>query len=178
MKSNRSGALIGGVVLVILGVLLLLARLTRWGDWGGWQNLWPVFVVGFGLLFLVSYFSGGMKDGGLAFLATGLILTGLFFFGFTLKSGPWGWGQMSRLWPVFPLIWGLAFVVDFLAERRKKRDLGGLGFGLVAMAFGGIALGVTQFGLSKSVADFWPLLIVALGLFGLLTGVAQAVRRK
>lgn len=58
MKSNRSGALIGGVVLVILGVLLLLARLTRWGDWGGWQNLWPVFLVGFGLLFLVSYFSG------------------------------------------------------------------------------------------------------------------------
>lgn len=97
-----------------------------------------------------------MKDGGLAFLATGLILTGLFFFGFTLKPGLWEWGQMSKLWPVFPLIWGLAFVVDFLAERRKRRDMGGLGFGLVAMAFGGLALGSPSLASARALPTSGP----------------------
>jgi hypothetical protein len=178
MKSNRRGAIVGGFILVLLGLLMLLAQLTHWGEWTGWENLWPIFLVGFGLLFLVAYFSGGMTDGGLAWLATGLILTGAFFFGFTLKPGLWEWGQMSKLWPVFPLIWGFAFVVSFFAERRKRRDFGALGFGLVAMAFGGIALAYTHGYVGKDIVRFWPLLIVALGVFGLITGVAQAMRRK
>lgn len=178
MKNNRTGAIVGGVALVVLGALLLLARLTNWGEWTGWENIWPVFPVGFGLLFLVAYFAGGLKDGGLAFLGTGLILTGAFFFGFTLKPGLWEWEDMAKLWPLFPLIWGLAFVVDFVAERRKRRDVGGLGFGLVAMVFGGVALAYTHGYLGEDVVKLWPLLIVALGVFGLVVGVAQAVRRK
>lgn len=178
MKTNRTGAIAGGLILVILGVLVLLARLTSWGNWTGWENIWPIFPVGFGLLFLIAYFTGGLKDGGLAFMGTGLILSGAFLFCFTLAPGVWEWSDMSRLWPVWPLIWGFAFVVDFAAERRKSRDMGGLGFGLVAMAFGGIALAYTHGYVGKEIVKLWPLLIVALGVFGLITGVAQAARRK
>jgi hypothetical protein len=178
MKSNRTGAMEVGTILVVAGILLLVAKLANWGDWTGWDSIWPVFLLGVGLLFLAAYFTGGLKDGGLAFMGVGLILTGAFFFGFTLKPGLWEWSEMSRLWPVFPLIWGLAFVVDFVAERRKPRDFGGLGFGLVAMVAGGIGLAYTHKYVGEEIVKLWPLLIVALGVFGLIAGLARALRRK
>ena len=42
-----------------------------------------------------GYVLGGLRDGGLAFLGTGVILTGCFFFGFTL--GYWDWSEMAGL---------------------------------------------------------------------------------
>jgi hypothetical protein len=178
MKSNRTGAIVIGLILVGLGVVLLLAKIANWGNWASWDQLWPIFPLGFGLLFLVGYFTGGLKDGGLAFLGTGLMLTGAFFFCFTLRPGLWEWGEMSRLWPVFPLIWGFAFVVSFLAERRKSRDWGALCFGLVAMVVGGIGLAYTHQYVGKEIVRYWPLLIVLAGVLGLLSGLARATRRK
>jgi hypothetical protein len=167
-----------GTTLVAVGILLLVARVANLGDWSGWDSIWPVFPLGIGLLFLVAYFTGGLKDGGLAFVGVGLILTGAFFFGFTLKPGLWEWGEMSKLWPVFPLIWGFAFVVSFLAERTKPRDWGALGSGLVAMVVGAVGLAVTHKYVGTAIVKFWPLLIVAVGVFGLIAGLARALRRN
>jgi hypothetical protein len=177
MKTNRTGAVVVGSILVVVGILLLVARVADWGDWTGWDKIWPIFPLGFGLLFLAAYFTGGLKDGGLAFMGVGLTLMGAFFFGFTLTPPRWEWSEMSKLWPVFPLIWGFAFVVSFLAERRKRRDVGALVFGLVAMAVGGIGLAYNG-SIPQEIVNFWPLLIVAAGVSGLIAGLARMVRRK
>jgi peptidoglycan/LPS O-acetylase OafA/YrhL len=179
MKTNRTGALVVGTILVVLGILLLVVQVADWGDWAGWDKIWPIFPLGFGLLFLAAYFTGGLRDGGLAFSGTGFILSGAFLFGFTLTPPQWEWSEMSKLWPVFPLIWGFAFVVSFVAERRKARDWGALGFGLVAMVVGavGLAYYYTSY-IGENIIKLWPLLIVALGVFGLIAGLARAVQRK
>jgi peptidoglycan/LPS O-acetylase OafA/YrhL len=144
----------------------------------GWDELWPLLPVGFGLLFVIAYFVGGLKDGGLAFLGTGLVLTGAFFLGFKLTPGLWEWSEMARLWPIFPLIWGSAFVVSYLAERRKPRDRGALVLGLIAMVVGLVVLGVTHGKIDEDIVQFWPLLIVAIGIYGLFVGLARTRQRK
>ncbi len=84
---------------------------------------------------------------------------GLFFFGFTL--GYWEWADMSWLWPVFPVIGGVAFVALFFAERGK--DAGTLGVGCAAFVVGIVGLAVTLGFLGKEIVRFWPLLLVTPG---------------
>ena len=124
MTRDRLGMVWAGLGLIGLGLAVLAASLF------GWASLWPLFPVLAGLGLFVSYLVSGAKDGGLAFLGTLAILSGLFLFGFTL--GVWTWEEMATLWPVFLAIVGIAFLVAFLAERRS-RDFGVLGLGLAAL---------------------------------------------
>ena len=168
MARNNSGMVWGGLGLIGLGVVLVLAQLI------GWEQIWPVFVVLGGLAFLVGYAVGGFKDAGLVFVGVGAPLVGLFFFGFSL--GLWAWEDMATLWPVFLLIGGVAFGALFLAERG--RDLGTLGVGLVAFIAGIVGLAVTFGFVGVDIVQYWPLLLIFLGLVGLLAGLRQFLRRE
>lgn len=168
MKRDLGGRVWAGLCLIALGVAFLAANLK------GWDQVWPIFPLLVGIAFIGGYVFGGMKDGGLAFLGTGLVLTGLFFFGFTM--GRWEWGQMGKLWPVFPLIWGLAFLVSFVAERRR-RDTGALVVGLAALIVGGVGLAYTHGYVTGDIISFWPLLLVLAGVVGLIGALTRGARR-
>ena len=106
--------------------------------------MWPGIVVLVGILFWLGFIFGKDHDPGLAFVGTIVTLTGLFFFLFTfnvdlLGLGRVDWGDMALLWPAFPLIVGIAFVVLWAAGRF--RDWGVLipaGI-LLLVGFGGFA---------------------------------------
>ena len=168
MASDKKGMVWGGLGLISLGIVLVLAQLI------GWEQIWPVFVVLGGLAFLAGYVVGGFQDAGLVFVGVGATLVGLFFFGFTL--GPWAWEEMAKLWPVFLLIGGVAFVALFLAERG--RDMGTLGVGLVAFVAGVAGLAVTYGLLGTDIVQYWPLLLVLLGLVVLVGGLLRLLRRE
>lgn len=168
MNRDRLGSVWLGLTFVGLGVMLLLAQ------WLGWGRLWPLFPLLGGLSFLVAYVLGGFRDAGLVFIGIAASLVGFFFLGFTL--GYWEWGEMGRLWPVFPLIGGVAFCALFLAER--PRDLGTLAVGVAALVVGIVGLGVTFGMLGKEVVKLWPLLLILMGLFGLASGVIGLLRRE
>ena len=138
------------------------------------DRIWPIFPVLGGLAFFAAYIATGFKDGGLAFVGTAAVLVGLFFFGFTL--GSWPWEQMAQLWPVFPLIGGLAFVVLFLAEGRG-RDVGVLAVGCAAIIVGLAGLAITFGILPSDIIKLWPLLIILAGLIGLAGALVQGFRR-
>jgi hypothetical protein len=160
--------LTGGLALIGLGVVFLVAQYI------GWDRIWPLFPLLVGLAVLVSYLLSGLGDSGLVFLGVGAVLVGLFFFGFTL--GYWEWSDMSRLWPVFVLIGGVAFLALFLADR--KHDLGTLGVGCAAMIVGIVGLTVT-FGLvTTDIVKLWPVLLILLGLFGLIGGLMRSRRQE
>lgn len=169
MSQNRSGAAWAGLGLIALGVLLLLAQ------WIGWNRIWPIFPLLGGMAFLVGYVISGFKDAGLVFVGTAATLVGLFFFGFSL--GVWEWEQMLQLWPVFPLIGGLAFLALFLAQG-PGRDPGTLGIGCAAIIVGGVGLAVTYGLVGGDIIRLWPLLIILVGLIGLTGGLIQLFRQK
>jgi hypothetical protein len=169
VRRDRLGTAVIGLGLVALGVVFLLAQ------WIGWSRIWPVFPVLGGLAFFGAYVSTGLRDGGFAFVGTLAVLVGLFFFGFS--SGIWEWEEMSRLWPVFPFIGGVAFTVLFVAERRS-RDVGTLGIGCAALIVGVVGLALTYGIVGRGIVRLWPLLLVLAGLFGLVSALWQGFRRE
>jgi hypothetical protein len=168
MNRDRLGAIWIGLSLIGFGIVFFLAQ------WIGWDQIWPIFPLLGGLAFVVGYVLTGFKDGGLVFVGTGAILVGLFLFGFTL--GTWEWGEMQKLWPVFPLIGGLAFFALFLAERA--RDVGTLGVGCAAMVVGLVGLAVTFGFVGTQIVKLWPLLLVFVGLISLVGVLFRIFRRE
>ncbi len=169
MTRDRLTVVWTGLGLIGFGVAFLVAQLT------GWDQVWPIFPILGGLAFFIGYAASGFRDGGLVFVGTGAILVGLFFFGFTL--GRWEWEEMSRLWPVFPLIGGVAFLALFLAERTA-RDVGVLGVSLAALIVGGVGLAYTHGKVTGDIVKLWPLLLILVGLTALVNALFQRGRRE
>jgi hypothetical protein len=169
MSRDKWGTVWGGLSLIGLGIAFILANIV------GWDRVWPIFPLFGGLAFLVGYAVTGFRDGGLAFVGTAATLIGLFFFGFTF--GIWEWDDMAILWPVFPFIGGVAFIVLFFAERRSH-DVGTLGVGCAAIVVGVVGLAFTYGLVSGNIVKLWPLLIVLVGLISLVGGLLRASRRE
>ena len=109
MSSTRSP--IPGIMLIALGVLFLIANLSHYNL----ESLWPVFVLGPGVAFIVMFFRDRNNYG---VLMPGTILTviGLLFFACTM----YGWDQMERLWPLFIMAPGLGFVMMYLFGKHER----------------------------------------------------------
>ena len=168
MKNTQSSTVWAGLALIGLGIAFLVATTV------GWDKAWPIFPALGGLAFLAGYVTSGFRDDGLVFVGVAATLIGLFFFGFTL--GIWEWEEMAQLWPVFPLIGGVAFIASFLAGRA--RDWGVLGLGLVGIIVGVVGLAITLGGLESDIWKYWPALIILVGVFGLLTGLFGRKRKQ
>jgi hypothetical protein len=169
MNRGRWGTAWAGLGLIGLGIAFLVANVV------GWDKIWPVFPLLGGLAFLGSYVASGFEEGGFAFAGTAATLVALFFFGFSF--GIWEWEQMAELWPVFPFIGGVAFIVLFFADRQA-RDAGVLGVGFAAMVVGVVGLAFTYNLVGFDIVKWWPLLVVLVGLVSLVGGLLQMSRRE
>ncbi len=103
-------------------ILLGLALVTLLGPWLiGWNrfgwNLWPIIllIVGSGLL---STHGLDRQTWAAIIPGTILVLNGSFLWLFT--SGKLSWHQLIYLWPTFPLIIGLSFVLASLSGGLSK----------------------------------------------------------
>lgn len=168
MTREQRSVLWIGLGFIGLGVAFLLALLI------GWDRIWPVFPLLGGLAFLVGYVASGFRESGFVFVGVLASLIGLFLFGFSMDI--WAWEEMSRLWPIFPLIGGMAFAALFVAERA--RDAGTLGVGCAATVVGIVGLGVTYGYVGADVWRLWPLLLVLAGIIGFVGAVLQFLRRE
>ncbi|UCE19975.1 MAG: hypothetical protein JSV84_06435 [Gemmatimonadota bacterium] len=113
-KVENSGpkrrSLFPALFLIFIGSLFLL----RSFDIIRWHDVWPILLFGVGVLLFCSAF--GKKDRGAVFPGTILVFIGAFFYLWKNYYLPW---YMDELWPVFPLIVGLAFFVLFLFSPRE-----------------------------------------------------------
>lgn len=142
----------------------------------GIDTMWPIFPTLVGAAFLLGFLLQP-RNYGLVLPGTIVLLVGLFFFAFTL--GPFDWDQMSYLWPIFPLIAGLAFVAMWVASLFRY-------WGLLVPGFLGISTGVI--GLSLTVTPLgevvgmvgWPVVFLAAGaslvLVAMLTFLLRTLR--
>jgi hypothetical protein len=170
-SSRRAGTAVWGLVLVALGIWFLLQSLGV--PLPGMAALWPVFSTLAGVGFFASWlFSRDKRSSyGVMIPATITFLIGLFFFGFTL--GAFAWGDMAYLWPVFPLIVGIAFVVTWVFSGFREWGLlvpGGVtgAVGLIGLAF---TLGRLEYPYLRWILRGWPALLILIGLIVLVGGL-------
>lgn len=174
---ERRGAIVPALFLILLGAFFLLVNFGVLPSLSI-TELWPGIVVLVGLMFWGGYLFGGRHDPGLAFVGTIVSLVGLFFFLFTLHInvpgfGPIGWGDMGRLWPAFPLIVGIAFVVLWLTGRMRDMGLWIPATILLLVGAGGFAFTLGDMPNWRTLVSFWPVLLIVLGLIVLLQSIRK-----
>lgn len=172
-STPRGGRLAAGLVLIFLGLWFGMDRLGV--ALPGLGELWPAFPFLAGVAFLVAFGVGGFEDPGLVFPGTAAVLVGLFFGLFSV--GPLAWDEMARLWPCFPLIAGIAFLVTWVAGRGRQS-------GLLIPAALGLVVGVVGLFLTYElftewlvpVVDYgWPVALIAFGVFLVWRSLRRAV---
>jgi hypothetical protein len=172
---DRRGTLITALTLIIIGGYFLLVNLNFIPALG-MSQLWPGIVMLVGILFWLGFIFGKDHDPGLAFVGTIVTLVGLFFFAFTLNINLFGlgrvdWSDMSLLWPVFPLIVGIAFVVLWIAGRFRDWGILVPAFVLLLVGIGGLSFTLGKVPFFQNVLQWWPLLLIGAGLLVLLRSV-------
>jgi len=133
---NQGSKTLGTIFLLIGGFLLL----NNFFDFNffSMSKLWPIFVLGPGLVFEVSYFTSKKAPG---LLVPGGILStyGLFFFFMTFTS----WLFLGELWPIFILGPAVGLFQLYLAIGRPKGLLIPVG---ILTAVGGVFLSIEILG--------------------------------
>jgi len=165
------------LILIGLGAWFLLRALGI--ELPGMDEMWPVFPTVVGLSLFVGWLVGSNKRGNHGVMIPAVIntLVGLFFFGFTF--GFFEWSEMAVLWPVFPLIVGVAFFVAWVFSGFKEWGLlipaGITGVvGVIGLAY--TLLGQIEF--VSSLLQFWPVLLIVLGVAILIAGLLSGGRKR
>ena len=122
MSTNRTniGPLIGGVALISIGLLTLASQFFR--SFNFWGTVWPIFIVGLGVLFFVGMFAGGKPAAGLAVPGSILTAIGLMLF---LQNLLGHWESWSYGWTVIVMSVGFGiFLMGWYADNAEQRHSG------------------------------------------------------
>ncbi|HEX8600666.1 MAG TPA: DUF5668 domain-containing protein [Chloroflexia bacterium] len=160
-KGYQNSSVAGGLTLIVLG--LIFFAVTQGALDLNWGNVWPAFIMLAGVAALVRAFTVSDVRARSGIVLGGMIplLLGAFFFAITL--GLISWGDQGTLWPIYPLIVGVAFFAAYFASGRQMTGYlipGGI-LTLVALAFLGIMLSDASFG---AIGKLWPIFLIFGGL--------------
>lgn len=157
-----------GLVLILVGVLALLNATGMVNV--GWSQMWPVFVLAPGLIFELSYFSGGKSRQPGLLVPGGLLITyGIFFFFNAFTGFRW----MHILWPVFLLGPAAGLFQLYLFDRRDRNLLVPVGvLSTIALIFLLVNLASTGVG-----GVVFPILLILIGSL-ILWSYVRTNRRK
>lgn len=174
--SRKNKPLVGAFFLIALGLWFLAQNLGM--NLPGLAQLWPLFIIWGGASALWHYFSRQTTDSDELFTGFAALGVGAFFLLITLNLrvpvvGRIGWADMSTLWPAFIVIGGLAFLGQFVFGGFKKPEI--LLFGVLALGIGlasfAFTFGFLSAALGMHLLNFWPVLLILVGLALLIGGV-------
>ena len=130
--------------------------------------LWPFFILGVGAAFFIGMVAGGHSFGGLAVPGSVITTVGLILFFQNLFNI---WETWAYAWALIPCFAGTGTILAGIFERNRSAVIGGgwtLFSGLVMFAIFGSFLGG-----SVILSQYWPVLLIALGLVLLFTGILR-----
>jgi hypothetical protein len=165
-KALKDGTTAFGILLIVLGLVFFLATQGFLGlEWG---TIWPIFpsLAGAGLITVGMLSQDRGARTWLVFAGTIPLLIGLYFF--LVSTGVLERGATGRLWPVFPLIVGIAFFAGFLASGMRYKVLLMPGIVLVAFALTFLSLLWTRTSF-EYLGRLWPLALIVIGVALLAT---------
>lgn len=169
MNRNQKRGIAGGVVLILLGLLFLASELFP-QSFAFWD--WPFIIIGLGGIFLLWSILSGI--GGLA--VPGTILAGIG--GILYYQNLTGdWQSWSYIWALIPGFVGLGVIISGIIDGNiREAFTGGLTL-LVISAVLFFAFG-SAFGLENDLAQYWPVLLIVLGLISLIRVVLPGGKSK
>ena len=161
-QRSNAGTLIGGALLIGLGVLALFGQIFR--DFHFWSYVWPLVIIGSGLLFFIGMFAGGKSLARLAIPGSIITISGLMllFQNFTGHWASWSYGWTITLASV-----GLGIFIMGAYEGDEHRRQAGLKVMKIAavlfIVFGAFfELLLSPFGFASGRFTF-PILLILLG---------------
>ncbi len=164
-RANR----VAGAVLIALGALFLLERVldVQWSE-----VLWPLIVVGVGIVFFAVMLSAGRSSGFLAIPASVITITGLVLL---FQNSVDYWSSWSYAWALVGpagvgvglLVWGWYGRTPSLTKAGRVLVTVGIILFLVFGTFFELVLRVGS-GAGRFV---WPFILIALGFVLLLRRV-------
>ena len=174
---RNSGALVGGLILIVVGLLALLGQLFRGFQF--WNYLWPIVIIAFGGLFFVGMFAGGKSVAGLAIPGSLFSGIGLMMLFQNLANH---WESWAYGWTVILISVGLGvFIMGAYTEDEHRRQAGlrvmKVG-AILFIIFGGffelIFSAFNPYGIQKFI---FPVLLLLLGIY-LVLGRSGLLSRK
>lgn len=163
MSNNLRKRRIVGISLMVIGVLFLFVANDIFLGWG---NVWPLFAVLVGIMFLKGY--TGSRSAELLFGGITLTFLGVFLFLFTIGAVPWE--RMGIVWPVIPLIAGVSLLAVSASRRLGNASMiAGVGALLFAALGFLYNTGVVDERVASPFVRFWPLVLVVAGVVLLKT---------
>jgi hypothetical protein len=163
MEQRNRSTLAVGLLLVIIGVaFLVLQFVPALNDWVSW----PLWVIGAGVLLLLLGLLTRTPDMAVPACIVGGI-GGILYY----QNATGDWGSWSYVWALIPGFVGLGVIVASLLGARRESAREGLTLVIISavllLVFGSF------FGAFRW--QFWPVLLIALGVWIL---VQPLLRRK
>ncbi len=158
MDRNRRAPIVGGIILILLGAFFLTREFFP-DLFAFWD--WPFIIIGMGALFLLWAAVGGI--GGLAVPATIMAGIGGILYYQNLTGD---WDSWSYIWALIPGFVGVGILLSGLIDGKFKSTLDG---GLTMIIISAILFFIfgTTFGLNYNLSQYWPVLLILLGLISL-----------
>lgn len=158
-----------GIVLIVIGALILFHKLDIFHFY--WSDIYPIVFLLLGIWFFIGVFAKGQK--GLAFPGTLFLLLGLFFL---LRNNYFHYRlYFDDFWPIFLIIFGLAFVVQFIFNIKDWGLLipGGiflfLGFGFLARTMDWYI----PFEFEYYIGKYWPVALILIGIAIIVSSIKK-----
>lgn len=161
---KRRGSFTFGLLLILLGAwFLALQFVPSLGDWMDQFDVWPIWVIGPGLLFILAGLVSGVYD----LMIPGSIISGigliLHYQNLTGDYQSW-----SYAWALIIVFVGIGIFLShvFRGKIGKAFEEGGppMMTGLILFLIFGSFFRAT-FGQAPLLGDYWPLLLVLMGVW-------------
>ena len=170
MSSERR-SIVPGIILIIIGGLIILNKYDLFEF--RFRNIFPYALVAFGVWFIYKLLVRGQR--GAAFPAAFFTLLGLFFLLRRHSHLFWRLYDVEEFWPVFLLILGLAFLVQFIV---RPKDWGLLIPSVIFLAIGSAFLlrnlGWYYFyNFHYYIEQYWPAVLILLGVLLIFTNLRR-----
>jgi hypothetical protein len=150
--STINKSIVPGLALILLGVIFLLPNFIEMEG----RDLWPLLVLGPGVLFFIMFFMD-RANYGLIMPATILTVSGLLFFYCSFV----GWHMMRSFWPFFMIAPGIAFILMYIWGKKDRAFL--IPGGILTIAGLVFLLAATEYNY------LWPIVLIAIGAILLFT---------
>jgi hypothetical protein len=166
---NKRAGITGGIILIVLGVLFLASEIYP-QVFNFWD--WPFIIIGLGGVFLLWALLGGI--GGLAVPGTILVgIGGILYY----QNATNDWESWSYIWALIPSFVGIGVILSGIIDGKFKETISS---GLVLILISAILLFAfgAAFGLDPRITQYWPVLLIILGIIALFKAILSGRQKK
>jgi hypothetical protein len=173
MDRGRRSGLAGGIILILLGLLFLAGQLGLL-SWAG-ELTWPLIIVGIGAAILII----GLLVGQPGMAVPACVVAGiggiLYWQESTQHYETWAY-----VWTLIPGFVGIGTILTGLFEWKWETIRGGIWLVVISAVLFGIfsSIFAPMFGGTSPIGQWWPLLLILLGILTLLEAVTRSMRHK